>query len=112
MTVLALLMAIPHPSAMAALMPTDAVNDLAQGQEARGRILQFMARADVRAALVAQGIDLDEADARVAALTDSEIAQIGGQIEKLPAGGFLEFAITVLVVVLVVIVILKVSGKM
>jgi len=112
MTVLAMIMAIPHPSAMAALMPTDVANDLVQGQAARERILQFMARADVRAALVAQGIDLDEADARVAALTDSEIAQIGGQIEKLPAGGFLEFAITVLVVVLVVIVILKVSGKM
>ena len=112
MTVLALLIAIPHPAAMAALMATDVANDLVQGQEARERILQFMARADVRAALVAQGIDLDEADARVAALTDSEIAQIDGQIEKLPAGGFLEFAITVLVVVLVVILILKVSGKM
>ena len=111
MTVLALLIAIPHPSALAALITTDVANDLVQGREARERIMRFMAREDVRAALVAQGIDPDEADARVATLTDSEIAQVDGQIEKLPAGGFLEFAIAVLIIVLLVIVILKVAGK-
>jgi hypothetical protein len=111
MTVLALLIAIPHPSALAALIPTDVANDLVQGREARERIMRFMAREDVRAALVAQGIDPDEADARVVTLTDSEVAQIDGQIEKLPAGGFLEVAIAVLIIVLLVIVILKVAGK-
>lgn len=111
MTVLALLIAIPHPSALAALIPTDVANDLVQGREARERIMRFMAREDVRAALIAQGIDPDEADARVVTLTDSEVAQIDGQIEKLPAGGFLEVAIAVLIIVLLVIVILKVAGK-
>ena len=111
MTVLALLIAIPHPSALAALIPTDVANDVVQGREARERIMRFMAREDVRAALVAQGIDPDEADARVVTLTDAEIAQIDGQIEKLPAGGFLEFAIAVLIIALLVIVILKVAGK-
>ena len=111
MTVLALLIAIPHPSALAALITTDVANDLVQGREARERIMRFMAREDVRAALVAQGIDPDEADARVATLTDSEIAQIDGQIEKLPAGGFLGVVIAVLIIVLLVIVILKVAGK-
>lgn len=111
MTVLALLIAIPHPSALAALIPTDVANDVVQGREARERIMRFMAREDVRAALVAQGIDPDEADARVVTLTDSEVAQIDGQIEKLPAGGFLEFAIAVLIIALLVIVILKVAGK-
>jgi len=111
MTVLALLIAIHHPSALAALIPTDLANDLVQGREARERIMRFMAREDVRAALVAQGIDPDEADARVVTLTDSEVAQIDGQIEKLPAGGFLEVAIAVLIIVLLVIVILKVAGK-
>jgi hypothetical protein len=111
MTVLALLIAIPHPSALAALLPTDLANDVVQGREARERIMRFMAREDVRAALVAQGIDPDEADARVVTLTDSEVAQIDGQIEKLPAGGFLEVAIAVLVIVLLVVLILKVAGK-
>ena len=76
MTVLALLIAIPHPSALAALIPTDVANDVVQGREARERIMRFMAREDVRAALVAQGIDPDEADARVVTLTDAEIAQL------------------------------------
>jgi len=112
MTVLSLLIAIPHPSALAALITTDVANDLVKGPEARERMLRFMAREDVRSALVAQGIDPNEADARVATLTDSEIAQIDGQIEKLPAGGFLELVIAVLIIVLLVIVILKVAGKM
>jgi hypothetical protein len=112
MTEIALLIAIPHPSALAALIPTDAANDSVKGPEARERMLRFMAREDVRSALVAQGIDPAEADARVATLTDAEIARIDGQIEKLPAGGFLELAIAVLIIVLLVIVILKVAGKM
>ena len=63
----------------------------------------------------AQPVDVlrfvDEADARVVTLTDSEVAQIDGRIEKLPAGGILEAAIAVLIIVLLVIVILKVAGK-
>jgi hypothetical protein len=71
------------------------------------------AREDVRTALLAQGIDPAEAQARIESLTDSELSQIASQIDKLPAAGDgLGLVIAVLIIVLLVIVILKVAGKL
>ena len=66
--VLALFMLIisgPFQSVHAALIGTEAVLDGARGQEARDYLLQVLAREDVQNALVAQGIDPEEAKARV-----------------------------------------------
>lgn len=111
MIVLGLLMALPHPAALAALVPTGAALNSPNEAENREKVLQFLAREDVRAALIAQGIDPAEADARVAGLTDAEIAQIADRIDELPAGGVLGAVILVLVIVLLVVVILKLVGK-
>lgn len=111
MIALGLLMALPHPAALAALVPTGAALNSPNEAENREKVLQFLAREDVRAALLAQGIDPAEADARVAGLTDAEIAQIADRIDELPAGGFLGAVILVLVIVLLVVVILKLVGK-
>jgi hypothetical protein len=109
MTLLALLISIPHQSAVAALIETDAAMDSAAAMDARDRIRQFLAREDVRAALVAQGIDPAEATARVETLTDAEIYQIADRIDELPAGGVLGFVILVLVIVLLVVLIMRVA---
>lgn len=52
----------------------------------RERINEVLARADVQDQLLKQGVDLDEVDARVAALSDSEAQQMAEQLEQLPAG--------------------------
>lgn len=109
MIALALLISIPHPSALAALVHTEAAMDSARGSDARARIHQHLAREDVRAALRAHGIDPLDAEARVASLTDAEVTQIAGRMDELPAGGILGFVILVLVIVLLVVVILKVA---
>ncbi|RPJ75325.1 MAG: hypothetical protein EHM15_03810 [Desulfobacteraceae bacterium] len=111
MIALGLLISLPHPSALAALVPTDATLDLQNETESRAKVLQFLAREDVRAALIAEGIDPAEADARVAGLTDAEVAQIAERIDELPAGGILGAVILVLVIVLLVVLILKLAGK-
>ena len=46
----------------------------------------FLGREDVRAQLKALGVSPDEAEARVAALSDAEIKRIAGHIDSLPAG--------------------------
>ena len=46
-----------------------------------------LARAEVQKELGARGVSRDEARARVAALTDSEIAGLAGKIDQAPAGG-------------------------
>jgi hypothetical protein len=113
MALVALSIALPCHYALAALVPTDSVAEPAGSAEARGRLLQYLAREDVRAALSAQGLDPEEAQARVASLTDAEVRQIVGQLDRLPAGGDgLGLIIAVLLIVLLVIVILKVAGHL
>ncbi len=113
MITLALLISIPYQPAVAALIGTETAMDSAKGADIRERLLQYLAREDVRTALLAQGIDPAEANARIASLTDSELSQIAGQIDKLPAAGDgLGLVIAVLLIVLIVIVILKVTGKL
>ena len=113
MLLVALPIALPYHYELAALVPTDSVADSAGGADARGRLMHYLAREDVRAALAAQGLDPEEAQARVASLTDNEVRQITGQLDRLPAGGDgLGIIIAVLVIVLLVILILKVAGKL
>jgi Family of unknown function (DUF6627) len=52
----------------------------------RDRLNGLMQREEVRQELRRQGIDPDEATARVAALSDSEVAQVTERLDELPAG--------------------------
>ena len=109
MIALAVLISMPHPPALAALVDTETAMDSARVSDARARIHQYLVREDVRAGLRAQGIDPLEAEARVASLTDAEVSRIADRMDELPAGGILGFVILVLVIVLLVVVILKVA---
>ena len=77
----------PQQAAMAALVGTDAVLDASRVQNAREVVHSLMARADVQAALVRQGIDPAEAAARAEALSDAEVVRLADAAETLPAGG-------------------------
>jgi hypothetical protein len=68
----------------------------------RDRVNAFLTRADVRQALEKQGVNADAAVQRVAAMSDSEVAQVAGRIDQAPAGGdVLGLVFTVFVVLLV-----------
>lgn len=71
----------------------------------RDRLNALIQREDVREEFRRQGVDPDEAAARVAALSDAEVAEITARIDELPAG---QSAIAVIVgaVVLVFLVLL------
>ena len=76
----------PH-QAMAALVATEQVFDAERVQNARELIHNLMAREDIQAALVREGIDPQEAQARAESLSDAEAVRLAGAIETLPAGG-------------------------
>jgi hypothetical protein len=79
---------ISGPSqAMAALVGTERVFDAERVQNARELIHGLMAREDIQAALVREGIDPQEAQARAESLSDAEAVRLAGAIESLPAGG-------------------------
>lgn len=70
----------------AGMIGTDQVVSAAQAQAARAAVLSQVSRADVSGQLQALGLTPQAAKDRVAALTDSEVAKLAGQIESLPAG--------------------------
>ena len=108
MIMLTILLSVPYQAAFAALVQTETILDMSRGQEARETLKQFMARKDVRSAIVSQGVDPLEADARLNSLSDAEVIQLADQIDQLPAGGgFLGFVIAVLVIVVLVLVIMR-----
>ncbi len=108
MIILTMLLSVPYQSAVAALVETETMLDMSRGQEARETLKQFMARKDIRSAIVSQGVDPLEADARLNSLTDAEVIQLADQIDQLPAGGdVLGLAIAVLVIVILVLVIIR-----
>ena len=110
MAVMMLLISTPYQSASAALIDTETVLDESRSQEARDYIKQLLAREDVRSALIAQGIDPQEAEARIASLTYSEIIELADQIENLPAGqGALGLVIAILVIIVLVLVIMRLT---
>ena len=53
----------------------------------RDRIAGLLERAEVHAGLEAYGVSPADVKARVAAMTDTEVARLAGQIDSLPAGG-------------------------
>jgi hypothetical protein len=53
----------------------------------RRHIVAVIDRADVRARLEAQGVDPDQAKARVALLGDAQAARLAADLEHAPAGG-------------------------
>ncbi len=93
----------PSP-AFANIIATDAV----VAATTRGRIAQALSRAEVRAQLVAYGVDPAEVQARVNALTDREAAQLADRIDALPAGG--DAFIGALVFVFLVLLITDILG--
>lgn len=68
----------------------------------RAKVEGFLARADVRDALLAQGLSPDSAAERVRAMSDAEVAQLANRVDQAPAGaGVLGIAFTVFIVLLV-----------
>lgn len=73
---------LPLP-AQAGMLSTDQ----AVASPARERIASLLERHELQDRLAAYGVKASEVKARIAALTDDEVAQLAGQIGQAPAGG-------------------------
>jgi len=76
----------PIDAAHAALVTTGQAIEAGAAEGERDRVAAFLAREDVRAQMVALGVDPVEAVNRVAGLSDAEVRQIAGHLDQLPAG--------------------------
>jgi hypothetical protein len=92
-------------SAQARMVATEEITaPAATGTQSASRdtVNQFLARDEVRQAMLGQGVNPQAALERVAAMSDGEVAQLAGRIDQAPAGGeVLGLLFTVFIVLLV-----------
>ena len=94
-------MSLPANVAQAGMISTRAIIESRQASEGQStataqRLHALLARHDVRAQMMALGVDPAEATLRVDALTHEELVVLAGRLEELPAG---EGAMTTFVLV-------------
>ena len=95
------------PAANAALVGTEAVVSAAQAQQSRERVLSTLNRSDVKAQLMARGVDPAQVQARLDSLTDEELQTLAAKMDQLPAGGD---ALGLLVFLFIVLLITDILG--
>ncbi len=98
-----LAVSLTAPAARAGMITTRTLAAEQAGEAARERLQTMIEREDVRERLVALGVDPAAAEARVAALTDSEAERLATRMDELPAGGadIIGAAVFIFVVLLV-----------
>jgi hypothetical protein len=90
----------------AGVIGTQTLLDAEQSTGSLERVEAFLARDRVRDQMVAFGVEPQEVQRRVSALTQQELSLLDGQLETLPAGGLL----AVIGVVFIVLLILELVG--
>jgi hypothetical protein len=102
---------IPIAPLSAALVNNNAVVEQQSLQANRALVNDFMSRADVRTQFEQLGVDADEANLRVAALSDAEVAKLAGEIKSAPAGqGAIGAIIGAVVLIFIVLLITDLLG--
>jgi len=94
-------------TASAAVVGTRAVMLQAERADTVVRVQAALDRDAVQQQLVAYGVDVESAKARIAALSDAELRRLDGRLAELPAGAG---ALEVIGIVFVVLLILELVG--
>ena len=74
-----------------------------QAAQRRAHVLSFLDRADVAAGLQEQGLSVEQARERVAALTDAEVEQLAHTLDTAPAGASSVLGVLVFIFVLLLV---------
>jgi hypothetical protein len=106
-----LMLACPYQSAWAAMIGTESIINVDRSQSPRDYLNNLLAREDIQAALVYQGIDPQEAQARIDSLPDAEVNDIVNKLDQLPAGGgVLETILIIAFLVFAIFVVTDIAG--
>lgn len=106
LAIVLLLAATSYQSVSAAMVGTEKLLTAGSKTESRNDLHQFTAREDIRRALIARGVDPQEAQLRIESLTDEEIALIADKIDRLAAGkGVFIFSMIIVGVIVAAVII-------
>lgn len=92
---------IPFQTGHASMIGTDQAVAAATATADRSTVLNYLSRSQTESQLQSLGLDPQTAKDRVAAMTDSEVGKLAGQIHAAPAGGVEGLLVLILVVFLV-----------
>lgn len=102
---------LPINAAKADLVKTEDVIEQSAAKANRQRVRDFLLREDVRGQMTSLGIQPEEAARRVDALSDAEVAQIAGYLDRIPAGQDVVVAfLSVVVIVFLVLLLTDLLG--
>lgn len=90
------------PAAHAGMIGTEAVANAVQMQQYRERLHNALNRDDVKAELLARGVDPAQVQARVDSLSDEETQTLATNMDQLPAGGDIVGALVFIFIVLLI----------
>ena len=105
-----LMIACPYQSARAAMISTDSIINDIRGESPRDYLNNLLAREDIQAALISQGIDPQEAQARIDSLSDAEVNDIAHKLDQLPAGGVLGTILVIAFLVFIILLLTDIAG--
>ena len=100
-----------YQSVSAAMIGTESIINVDRGQNPRDYLNNLLAREEIQAALISQGIDPQEAQDRIDNLSDDEIGKFVHEMDQLPAGaGFFEAFIIIVFLIFLILLITDISG--
>ena len=111
-TILMLSISVPYQSALAALVGTETILENNRIIETRSYLKKALEREEVKNALLTQGINPSEAQARIDSLSDSEIALIADQMDQLPAGGDGTLFVFLILIPLIAFIVIVITDSM
>ncbi len=100
-----------YQSVSAAMIGTESIINVDRGQNPRDYLNNLLAREEIQAALISQGIDPQEAQDRIDNLSDDEIGKFVHEMDQLPAGGgFFETFIVIVFLIFLILLVTDISG--
>jgi outer membrane protein OmpA-like peptidoglycan-associated protein len=100
-----------YQSVSAAMIGTESIINVDRGQNPRDYLNNLLAREEIQAALISQGVDPQEAQDRIDNLSDDEIGKFVHEMDQLPAGGgFFETFIIIVFLIFLILLVTDISG--
>ncbi len=100
-----------YQSVSAAMIGTESIINVDRGQNPRDYLNNLLAREEIQAALISQGINPQEAQDRIDNLSDDEIGKFVHEMDQLPAGGgFFETFIIIVFLIFLILLVTDISG--
>jgi len=106
-----LMLSCPYQPLWAAMIGTESIINVDRGQGPRDYLNNILAREEIQAVLISQGIDPQEAQVRIDNLSDNEISKFVEEMDQLSAGGgFFETFIIVVFLIFLILLATDISG--